>query len=218
MKKTKQKKKKIELEEDEDDLGFDDFAIEIEPEVIKPATKGHYIDNSKFNDEMTKWIKKVRTAEKNGKDRPPVTDYIAECFLKIAEHLSYRPNFMNYPYREEMVGDGIENCLMYAHNFNPDKSSNPFSYFTQIIYYAFLRRIEKEKKQSYVKFKIMEENADDKFYKWFKENYFEKDGKPELADVFNLTERDVERFEEKAGGGTKKKTRKKKKVTKRGLM
>jgi hypothetical protein len=218
MKKTKQKKKKIELEEDEDDLGFDDFATKIEPEVIKPATKGHYIDNSKFNDEMTKWIKKVRTAEKNSKDRPPVTDYIAECFLKTAEHLSYRPNFMNYPYREEMVGDGIENCLMYAHNFNPDKSSNPFSYFTQIIYYAFLRRIEKEKKQSYVKFKIMEENADDKFYKWFKENYFEKDGKPELADVFNLTERDVERFEEKAGGATKKKTRKKKKVTKRGLM
>jgi hypothetical protein len=218
MKKTKQKKKKIELEEDEDDLGFDDFAVQIEPEVIKPSTKGHYIDNSKFNDEMTKWIKKVRTAEKNGKDRPPVTDYIAECFLKIAEHLSYRPNFMNYPYREEMVGDGIENCLMYAHNFNPDKSSNPFSYFTQIIYYAFLRRIEKEKKQSYVKFKIMEENADDKFYKWFKENYFEKDGKPELADVFNLTERDVERFEEKAGGNAKKKTRKKKKVIKRGLM
>lgn len=107
---------------------------------------------------------------------------------------------------------------MYAHNFNPDKSSNPFSYFTQIIYYAFLRRIEKEKKQSYVKFKIMEENADDKFYKWFKENYFEKDGKPELADVFNLTERDVERFEEKAGGNAKKKTRKKKKVIKRGLM
>ena len=218
MKKIKQKKKKVELEEDEDDLGFDDFAVQIEPEVIKPSTKGHYIDNSKFNDEMTKWIKKVRTAEKNGKDRPPVTDYIAECFLKIAEHLSYRPNFMNYPYREEMVGDGIENCLMYAHNFNPDKSSNPFSYFTQIIYYAFLRRIEKEKKQSYVKFKIMEENADDKFYKWFKENYFEKDGKPELADVFNLTERDVERFEEKAGGNVKKKTRKKKKVIKRGLM
>jgi len=218
MKKIKQKKKKAELEEDEDDLGFDDFAVQIEPEVIKPSTKGHYIDNSRFNDEMTKWIKKVRTAEKNGKDRPPVTDYIAECFLKIAEHLSYRPNFMNYPYREEMVGDGIENCLMYAHNFNPDKSSNPFSYFTQIIYYAFLRRIEKEKKQSYVKFKIMEENADDKFYKWFKENYFEKDGKPELADVFNLTERDVERFKEKAGGNAKKKTRKKKKVIKRGLM
>jgi hypothetical protein len=217
MKKTKQKKKKIELEEDEDDLGFDDFAVQIEPEIIKPATKGHYIDNSKFNDEMTKWIKKVRTAEKNGKDRPPVTDYIAECFLKIAEHLSYRPNFMNYPYREEMVGDGIENCLMYAHNFNPDKSSNPFSYFTQIIYYAFLRRIEKEKKQSYVKFKVMEENADSKFYKWFKENYFEKEGKPELSEVFNLTERDVERFEEKAGTGKKKPT-KKKKSPNRGLM
>jgi|APGre2960657373_1045057.scaffolds.fasta_scaffold03725_2 hypothetical protein len=213
MKKKKQNKK--ESEQDDDDLGFDDFAI-LE-EIEKPTTKGHYIDNPKFNAEMTKWIKKVRTAEKNGKDRPPVTDYIAECFLKIAEHLSYRPNFMNYPYREEMVGDGIENCLMYAHNFNPDKSSNPFSYFTQIIYYAFLRRIEKEKKQSYVKFKVMEENADSKFYKWFKENYFEKEGKPELSEVFNLTERDVERFEEKAGTG-KKKPRKKKKSPNRGLM
>jgi hypothetical protein len=80
-----------------------------------------------------------------------------------------------------------------------------------------LRRIEKEKKQSYVKFKVMEENADSKFYKWFKENYFEKEGKPELSEVFNLTERDVERFEEKAGTG-KKKPRKKKKSPNRGLM
>ena len=106
----------------------------------------HYVDNVKFNKEMIEWKKLIQESEDCDEKRPPVTNYIAECFLKIAEHLSYRPNFMNYPYREDMVGDGIENCLLYAHNFDPSKSNNPFSYFTQIIYYAFLRRIEKEKK------------------------------------------------------------------------
>ena len=77
--------------------------------------------------------------------------------MKIAERLSHRPNFINYAFREEMVSDGIENCVMYASNFNPEKSSNPFAYFTQIIYYAFLRRIEKEKKQLYIKYKTMDE-------------------------------------------------------------
>ena len=91
--------------------------------------------------------KEVIEADDLGESRPPVSEYIGECFMKIAEHLSYKPNFINYEYREEMIGDGIENCLMYAHNFDPEKSKNPFSYFTQMIYYAFLRRIQKEKKQ-----------------------------------------------------------------------
>ena len=84
-------------------------------------------------------------------------EYAGECFLKIAERLSHRPNFINYAFREEMVSDGIENCVMYAGNFNPEKSTNPFAYFTQIIYFAFLRRIEKEKKQLYIKYKTMDE-------------------------------------------------------------
>lgn len=106
-----------------------------------------YIDNDKFLVAMKEWKKQIKLAEKSKSTKPPITEYIGECFLKIAEHLSYRPNFMNYPFREEMIGDGVENCILYAHNFNPRKSKNPFSYFTQIIYYAFLRRIEKEKKQ-----------------------------------------------------------------------
>ena len=89
----------------------------------------------------------MEQVKKDGKKPPPVTNYIGECFLKIVNHLSYRPNFINYTYREEMISDGIENCLQYVHNFNPEKSDNPFAYFTQIIYYAFLRRIQKEKKQ-----------------------------------------------------------------------
>jgi DNA-directed RNA polymerase specialized sigma24 family protein len=91
-----------------------------------------------------------------GEEPPIVTDYIGSCFLKIANGLSYRPNFINYTYRQDMISDGIENCLQYIHNFDPEKSKNPFSYFTQIIYYAFIRRIQKEKKQSHVKHMMIE--------------------------------------------------------------
>ena len=94
---------------------------------------------------------------------PPVTNYIGECFLKIATHLSYRPNCINYTYRDEMISDGIENCLQYVKNFNPEKSKNPFAYFTQINYYAFLRRIAKEKKQSHIKNKMIEREAYNSF-------------------------------------------------------
>ena len=112
---------------------------------------------------MIEWNKKRNLAKDFGVDPPPITNYIGECFLKIATHLSYRPNFINYTYREEMISDGIENCLQYVHNFNPEKSDNPFAYFTQIIYYAFLRRIQKEKKQSHVKNKIIENMNVDMF-------------------------------------------------------
>ena len=104
----------------------------------------HYVDNKVFLQAMSEWKDKCKVAEGDGKERPPVTNYIGECFLKIATHLSYRPNFINYTYKEEMISDGIENCLQYASNFDPEKSKNPFAYFTQIIYYAFLRRIQRE--------------------------------------------------------------------------
>jgi len=123
--------------------------------IEKEITDEHYVNNKEFLTEMVKWKKEIREAEDSGDDRPPVSDYIGTCFFKIAERLSSKSNFVNYPYKEEMIGDGIENCLMYAHNFNPRKSKNPFSYFTQIIYYAFLRRIEREKKQAFVKLKMI---------------------------------------------------------------
>ena len=116
----------------------------------------HYIDNSEFLQAMKDWKLKCEEAEEAGEEKPPVTNYIGECFLKIANGLSYRPNFINYTYRSEMVSDGIENCLQYIHNFDPDKSKNPFAYFTQIIYYAFLRRIQKEKTQQHIKNKMIE--------------------------------------------------------------
>ena len=107
----------------------------------------HYVNNAQFLEAMKEWKERCKEAEELGDPQPPVTNYIGECFLKIANHLSYRPNFINYTYRDEMISDGIENCLQYCGNFNPEKSKNPFAYFTQIIYYAFLRRIAKEKKQ-----------------------------------------------------------------------
>ena len=115
---------------------------------------------------MSEYREQYLIAKDNDIEPPVIPDYAGECFLKIAEKLSHRPNFINYAFREEMVSDGIENCVMYANNFNPEKSKNPFAYFTQIIYYAFLRRIEKEKKQLYIKYKTMnefdslEENSD----------------------------------------------------------
>ena len=121
--------------------------------------KQHYVDNEKFLVVMGDYREKYLQAKDNDEELPIIPDYAGECFLKIAERLSHRPNFINYAFREEMVSDGIENCVMYAINFNPEKSANPFAYFTQIIYYAFLRRIEKEKKQLYIKYKTMEEHS-----------------------------------------------------------
>ena len=115
----------------------------------------HYIDNKEFHAAMIAWKELCKEAEEAGEEKPQVTNYIGECFLKIANGLSYRPNFINYTYRSEMVSDGIENCLQYIHNFDPEKSKNPFAYFTQIIYYAFIRRIQKEKKQMLVKSKLI---------------------------------------------------------------
>ena len=116
----------------------------------------HYVDNKEFLRAMIEFKEICNDAKEKEIERPPVSNYIGECFLKIATHLSYKPNFINYTYREDMISDGIENCLQYVENFNPEKSNNPFAYFTQIIYYAFLRRIAKEKKQTHVKNKMIE--------------------------------------------------------------
>jgi len=124
--------------------------------MAKKPKGAHYVNNKEFLKAMIEWRERCAAAENDGKPQPPVTNYIGECFLKIATHLSYRPNFINYTYRDEMISDGIENCLQYVKNFNPEKSQNPFAYFTQIIYYAFLRRITKEKKQTHVRNKIIE--------------------------------------------------------------
>lgn len=116
----------------------------------------HYVDNQKFLAEMKKFRTSVIEAKEQNLERPMISNYIGDCLFKIATHLARKPNFANYTFKEDMVSDGVENCLLYIDNFDPEKSSNPFAYFTQIIYYAFLRRIQKEKKHLYVKYKNME--------------------------------------------------------------
>jgi len=121
----------------------------------------HYVNNKEFLAAIVAYKLEILEAEKLGKPKPRITNYLGECFLKIATHLSYKPNFVNYMFREDMISDGIENCVQYIHNFDPEKSKNPFAYFTQIIHYAFLRRIQKEKKQLEIKTKIIEKTGFD---------------------------------------------------------
>ena len=121
----------------------------------------HYVNNKELLEAMVVYRNKCAIAKDKGLEPPLISNYLGDCFLKIATHLSYKPNFVNYMFREDMIGDGIENCVQYIHNFNPEKSTNPFAYFTQIIYYAFLRRIQKEKKQLEIKTKIIEKTGFD---------------------------------------------------------
>jgi hypothetical protein len=135
----------------------------------------HYVNNKELLEALIVYREKVEkdffnknsrkpTREdraKHWEGKPPITNYLGECFLKIATHLSYKPNFVNYMFRDDMISDGIENCVQYIHNFDPEKSKNPFAYFTQIIHYAFLRRISKEKKQLEIKTKIIERSGYD---------------------------------------------------------
>lgn len=117
----------------------------------------HYVNNADFLAAIVEYRNNCKQAAEEGKSKPQIPKYVGECILKIANHLAYKPNFINYSYRDDMVLDGIENCIQYIDNFNPDKSSNPFAYFTQIIYYAFLRRINKEKKQAYIKGRLIQD-------------------------------------------------------------
>ena len=124
----------------------------------------HYVNNKEFLAAIIAYKDQIALAEIQGKPKPVIPRYIGECFLKIANHLSFKPNFVNYMFKDDMVCDGIENCVQYINNFNPEKSSNPFAYFTQIIHYAFLRRIQKEKKQLEIKSKILERSGYDEVF------------------------------------------------------
>jgi hypothetical protein len=127
--------------------------------MTKRKRSEHYVNNKEFLAALIKYREDKEIAQIQGKPKPPIPRYIGECFLKIANHLSFKPNFVNYMFKEDMISDGIENCVQYIHNFNPEKSQNPFAYFTQIIHYAFLRRIQKEKRQLEIKNKILERSG-----------------------------------------------------------
>ena len=127
--------------------------------MAKRKRSEHYVNNKEFLAALIKYREDKEIALLQDKPKPPIPRYIGECFLKIANHLSFKPNFVNYMFKEDMISDGIENCVQYIHNFNPEKSQNPFAYFTQIIHYAFLRRIQREKRQLEIKNKILERSG-----------------------------------------------------------
>ena len=132
--------------------------------MTKRKRSEHYVNNKEFLAALIAYRELVDLAKLRGEPKPRITNYLGECFLKIATHLSFKPNFVNYMFKDDMICDGIENCVQYIHNFNPEKSQNPFAYFTQIIHYAFLRRIQKEKKQLEIKNKILERTGFDQVF------------------------------------------------------
>lgn len=174
--------------------------------------QNHYIDNKKFLAELVLHKKEVKKALKESRPKPGVNNYIGQCFLDIALNLAKKPNFTNYTYKEEMVSDAIENCIMYATNFDPKKSKNPFAFFTQITFYAFLRRIQKEKKQLYIKLKCFEESdPTGKFRNWMNEEKTAIDvTADDVAAMIGLSETDMTNFNKEKEKKLKKKRRKRK--------
>ena len=135
---------------------------------IRPKDKPHYVNNAEFSQAVVDHVTIVNTARDKGEPLPKVPDYIAQCFLKICEGLSHKSNFVRYTYREEMVMDAVENCLKAIENYNLEAATrtgkpNAFAYFTQISWYAFLRRIEKEKKQQDIKMKYINQSGIENF-------------------------------------------------------
>ena len=127
-------------------------------------SKNNFIDNKEMYAAFVKFRAECDEAKEKGEPRPIVPRYIGKCFLDIAEHLSMRPNFSNYMYRQDMVMDAVENCVVYCHRFDPEKSKNPFSYFTQVCWYAFIRRISKEKKQIEICDKLISKSGFEEFF------------------------------------------------------
>jgi len=193
------------------------------PQPAKKKRKSsNYIDNDKMYQEMTEYFNKIEEYKKQLQNLPPdavapvkpkVSEYIGSCIIMIAQRLATKPNFANYVHRDEMIGDSIENCLRYIDNFDPNKSKNPFAYFTQIIYFCFVRRIQTEKKQMYVKMKMLEK-LDNKgnVRRMMRENSLQTDMNNSnnlYADYFNLKESDIKFFEKQANKQNSKKKSKK---------
>jgi len=126
-------------------------------ETTTKAASNHYIDNQVFLAALLEHRARVQEARDAGTELPPISNYLGDCFIKIARHLSYKANFINYSYKDEMISDAIENCLAVVNNFDPAKSKNPFAYFTQITFYAFIRRIQKEKKMLQTKYRYIDQ-------------------------------------------------------------
>ena len=168
----------------------------------------HYVNNKEFTQAVAEHNEAVKLAESKGKTPPKMSNYIGECIYKIATRLSTRPNFINYTYRDEMICDAIENCIQYIGNFNREKSNNAFAYITQICYYAFLRRIQKEKKQVFIKQQVISDITQDTFdtidgdttgmvnsnVEWLQDNMNRVEYEPRKSKKAKNTEKGLDKF------------------------
>ena len=168
----------------------------------------HYVNNKEFTQAVAEHNEAVKLAESKGKTPPKMSNYIGECIYKIATRLSTRPNFINYTSRDEMICDAIENCIQYIGNFNREKSNNAFAYITQICYYAFLRRIQKEKKQVFIKQQVISDITQDTFdtidgdtsgmvntnVEWLQDNMNRVEYEPRKSKKAKKTEKGLDKF------------------------
>lgn len=153
--------------------------------------KNNYVNNKDLLQALIDYKQLCDECEECGDPQPKIPNYIGECIMLIAQRLATKPNFSGYTYKDDMISDGIENCLQYIGNFDPEKSNNPFAYFTQIIWYAFLRRIQKEKKQTYIRFKMSQNAISDSIIRDSTETPVIMNEPPEYVNEF------VEQFEKK---------------------
>lgn len=169
-------------------------------------TSTHYVNNEEFFHALVKYKAECAEAEEKGEEIPPPSHYIGECIYLIATNLSNRPNFITYPYKEEMIGDAILNCMTYLRNFDPEKGKKPFAYYTQICWFAFVRRITIEKKYNYTKYAAMERMKHQQgFESWARSQGIDpREGSEALAGLYKLSTTDIKEYEKK----TKKKKKK----------
>jgi hypothetical protein len=178
---------------------------------MSTAKKVMYVDNKKFYNAILEHKQKVKEAKEKGLDEPRIPDYIGECIYKIAERLSTKPCFVSYSYRDEMVSDGIENSILYFNDYDPNIGSNPFAYFTQVIYFAFIRRINKEEKNRYTMYKNFYEMIS---YDRDSSNLVDHDDNHVLpVQLYDNINEFMEKFERK-----EKQKKEKRKTSKEGLL
>lgn len=211
--KKKFKRKKNTMSKLENEVVIDELVKDIQTEITEPKSKKeHYVDGAKLFSEMVEYKRLLKEHKKLGTGTTiKIPETIGLAVLQIAQRLSMKSNFALYTYRDEMISDAVENCLQYLDNFDPEKSKNPFAYFTQISYYAFLRRIVREKKQTYVKMKAFKElDVKGEFSHWVKKNADDMEiTEDPYKSYFKISENDIKYFE----GKTKKKKEKKSKKT-----
>lgn len=195
----------------EDLQNIEELLEEDKPQLIhtnkKKKITRNYINNADFLAALVQYKEDCAKAAEQEKPKPRIPNYIGECFMKLAEGLARRPNFFGYSYKDEMIADGIENCLMYFENFDTTRK-NPFAYFTQILWWCFVRRIQKEKKQQYIKYK-----ATENFGILDEAELMELgDGQIKQLEVYDNMYDFIQKFEETEFKKTAKATNKKKKA------